>query len=117
MIVLTIISSRHPFSVPVYRSVVLRAKEAVLKDNLYTLRSVINQYTADKKKAPQTLEDLVEAVYLHEIPKDPITESRETWELTFEDSPMLPDQTETDILDVHSGSPATSSEGTSYGEW
>ena len=117
MIVLTIIAILASISVPMYQAVVLRAKEAVLKDNLHGLRSVIDQYTADKKTAPQSLEDLVDAGYYREIPEDPITESSTTWQLEFGDTALIPDQLETGIVDVHSGSTAISSEGTPYSEW
>ena len=117
MIVLTIIAILASISVPMYQAVVLRAKEAVLKDNLHGLRSVIDQYTADKKTAPQSLEDLVDAGYYREIPEDPITESSTTWQLEFGDTALIPDQLETGIVGVHSGSTAISSEGTSYSEW
>ena len=117
MIVLTIIAILASISVPMYQAVVLRAKEAVLKDNLHGLRSVIDQYTADKKTAPQSLEDLVDAGYYREIPEDPITESSTTWQLEFGDTTLIPDQLETGIVDVHSGSTAISSEGTPYSEW
>ena len=117
MIVLTIIAILASISVPMYQAVVLRAKEAVLKDNLHGLRSVIDQYTADKKTAPLSLEDLVDAGYYREIPEDPITESSTTWQLEFGDTTLIPDQLETGIVDVHSGSTAISSEGTPYSEW
>ncbi len=117
MIVLTIIAILASISVPMYQAIVLRAKEAVLKDNLHGLRSVIDQYTADKKTAPQSLEDLVDAGYYREIPEDPITESSTTWQLEFGDTALIPDQLETGIVDVHSGSTAISTEGTPYSEW
>ena len=117
MIVLTIIAILASISIPMYQAIVLRAKEAVLKDNLHGLRSVIDQYTADKKTAPQSLEDLVSAGYYREIPEDPITESSTTWQLEFGDTALIPDQLETGIVDVHSGSTVISSEGTPYSEW
>jgi prepilin-type N-terminal cleavage/methylation domain-containing protein len=73
MIVLTIISILVSVAIPIANSAILRAKEAVLQSNLHTLRTLIDQYTADKLKAPQTLDDLVSAGYLRSIPKDPIT--------------------------------------------
>lgn len=117
MIVLTIIAILASISIPMYQSVVLRAKEAVLKDNLHGLRSVIDQYTADKKAAPQSLEDLIAAGYYREIPEDPITRSRTTWQVEFGDTLMIPDQLETGIVDVHSSSTTISSEGTPYSAW
>jgi general secretion pathway protein G len=117
MIVLTIIAILAGISIPMYQSVVLRTRETVLRDNLRTLRNLIDQYTADKKKAPQALQDLVEAGYLRQIPEDPITNSTETWEVVTDTSVSSPDQIESGIVDVHSGSPAISSEGTAYNSW
>ncbi|MBI4472657.1 MAG: prepilin-type N-terminal cleavage/methylation domain-containing protein [Acidobacteria bacterium] len=117
MIVLTIISILVTIAIPMYQSVVLRSKETVLKDNLRALRQTIDQYTADKKKAPQTLQDLVDAGYFREIPLDPITDSRDTWETIIDTSVSSPDQTESGIVDVKSGSTAISSEGTPYNTW
>lgn len=117
MIVMTIISILVSIALPIANSAILRAKEAVLKSNLHTLRLLIDQYTADKQKAPQALEDLVSAGYLRAIPKDPITNSAETWQTVNEDVTLFPEQTEVGISDVHSGSEATSSEGTAYNSW
>jgi general secretion pathway protein G len=117
MIVLTIIGILVSISIPMYQATVLRAKETVLKDNLRSLRNTIDQYTADKKKAPQTLDDLVQAGYYRELPMDPIMNSAETWEPITDTSSSSPDQTETGITDVRSASPAISSEGTAYNTW
>jgi general secretion pathway protein G len=117
MIVLTIISILATIAVPMYQATVLHARETVLKDNLRTLRNVIDQYTADKKKAPQVLDDLVQGGYLREIPEDPITYSAETWEPVFDTTSASPEQTETGITDIRSGSTMTSSEGTPYNTW
>src|SRR5262245_16887891 len=73
MIVITLIAILATISIPVYRAAVLNAKETVLKDNLREMRRVIDQYTADKKKSPQTLQDLVDAGYFRQLPIDPIT--------------------------------------------
>jgi general secretion pathway protein G len=117
MIVITIIAILAAISIPMYKAVVLNAKETVLKDNLRTLRVTIDQYTADKKKAPQTLQDLVDAGYFKEMPKDPITGSNSTWEPVTDTSVASPDQTESGITDVHSGATTVSSEGTPYNTW
>jgi general secretion pathway protein G len=117
MIVLTIIGILISIAVPMYQTTVLHAKETVLKDNLRTLRNVIDQYTADKKKAPQVLDDLVQGGYLRALPEDPITNSSDTWEPVVDTTAASPDQTETGITDVHSGSTAISSEGTAYNIW
>jgi len=117
MIVLAIISILASMAIPIGNRAILRTKETVLKSNLHTLRILIDQYTADKLKAPQSLQDLATAGYLREIPKDPITESAETWEAVQGDTNLLPDQTETGIVDVHSGSSQISTEGTGYNTW
>ena len=117
MIVLTIISILVSIAIPIANAAILRSKEAVLKSNLFTLRSLIDQYTADKLKAPQSLQDLVSAGYLRGLPKDPITNSSETWQTVMEEATLFPEQTEAGIFDVHSGSEAISSEGTPYKEW
>lgn len=117
MIVLTIMAILAGISIPLYRSIILRAKEAVLRDNLHAIRSVIEQYTADKEKAPQSLQDLVDTGYFREVPEDPMTESRETWEIVRDTSLMSPDQTESGIVDVKSGSTATSTDGSPYNSW
>jgi len=117
MIVITIIAILAAISVPVYKAVVLNAKETVLRDNLRDLRKVIDQYTADKKKAPQSLQDLVDAGYFRQLPLDPITNSNSTWEAANDTAVAAPDQTESGIIDVHSGSAAISSEGTPYNTW
>ncbi len=117
MIVITIIAILAAISIPMYKAVVLNAKETVLKDNLRTLRITIDQYAADKKKAPLSLQDLVDAGYFKELPKDPMTGSNSTWETVTDTSVASPEQTESGIVDVHSGSTAISSEGTSYNTW
>ena len=117
MIVITIIAILAAISIPMYKAVVLNAKETVLKDNLRDLRRVIDQYTADKKKAPQALQDLVDAGYFRRLPVDPITNSDSTWETVADTAVSSPDQTESGIVDVHSGSSRISSEGTPYNTW
>ena len=91
MIVITIIAILGAIAIPMYRSVVLQAKETVLKDNLRELRKVIDQYTADKKKAPQSLQDLVSAGYFRQLPADPITASNQTWEAVTDTSVAVPE--------------------------
>ena len=117
MIVLTIIAILATIAIPMYQAVVLRSKETVLKNNLHELRTTIDQYTADKKKAPQSLQDLVDAGYYRQIPVDPITNSKDTWEAVTDTSVSSPDQTQSGVVDVKSGSAAISSEGTPYNSW
>jgi general secretion pathway protein G len=117
MIVMTIISILVSVAVPLYQKSILRTKESVLRNNLFTLRTVIDEYTFDKQKAPQTLEDLVREGYLREVPVDPMTGSNQTWRLIMEDALASVSQTEPGIFDVRSGSEKTSLEGTPYSEW
>ena len=112
MIVITIIAILGAVAIPIYKAVVLNAKETVLKDNLRELRRVIDQYTADKKKA-----DLVDAGYFRQLPIDPITNSNSTWETATDTAVASPDQTDSGIVDVHSASTAISSDGTPYNTW
>jgi general secretion pathway protein G len=118
MIVLTLIAVLVAIAIPIYRTMILRSRESTLKVNLHTLREVIDQYTADKKKAPQTLQDLVDAGYFRKdsLPLDPMTGQR-TWREEFGTSVSTSDQTETGITDVHSLSTAISSDGTTYDTW
>jgi len=93
-----------------------RRKEADLKEDLYSMRTVIDQYAQDKKAAPQHLADLVSAGYLHAIPKDPFTNST-TWVEVHEDVPQSSDRIHPGLSDVRSGSDGISSEGTRYNSW
>ncbi len=117
LIVMTIISVLVAIAVPIYQKSILRSKESVLKNNLFTLRTVIDEYTFDKQKAPQSLDDLVTEGYLREIPMDPITGSNQTWHIIMEDALTSVDQTQPGIYDVRSGSDQKSLEGTPYSEW
>ena len=100
-----------------YQHSIWRAREAVLKNDLFMLRSSIDQYTLDKQKAPQALEDLVSAGYIKSVPVDPITNESGSWTTVEEDSLMAVDQTAPGIVDVHSGASGSSTEGSSYSEW
>ena len=117
IIVISIIAILVAIAVPVYTQHLRHAKEAVLKEDLYSMRSSIDQYTQDKNKAPQDLNDLVAAGYLHALPKDPFTNASDTWQPVQEDVMMALDQTQPGITDVHSGSNQMSSEGTAYNTW
>src|SRR5712691_13145647 len=95
-------------AVPVYNRSITRAKESVLKNNLFTMRTVIDEYTYDKQKAPQNLQDLVSEGYLRQIPVDPLTGSADSWKVIMEDATNSVNQTEPGIFDVRSGSDKTS---------
>lgn len=118
LIVISLITILVSVALPAYNQSIWRARESVLKQNLFAIRSVISQYTLDKQKAPQSLEDLVTAGYFKQIPNDPMTSRNDTWTVEEEtDTIMTADQQEPGIYDVHSGSTATGSDGTAYNTW
>lgn len=117
VIVIAIMGILVGVAVPVYRMHILHANEAVLKEDLYSMRSAIDQYSQDKGKAPQELNDLVSAGYLRAIPKDPFTGNNTSWQVVQEDLLQSLDQTAPGISDVHSGSNLTGSDGTAYSSW
>ena len=117
MVVISIMLILISIAVPAYNRSIIHARETVLRQDLFTLRSVIDQYTEDRQKAPQSLSDLVSAGYLRQIPVDPMTNSNSTWQVVQEDILQSVDQQEPGISDVHSGSNASSSEGTPYSDW
>ncbi|MFN6963076.1 MAG: type II secretion system protein [Pyrinomonadaceae bacterium] len=102
-------------AVPTYRRSVQHAKETVLKENLWQMRKAIDQYAADKGKLPQSVNDLVEAKYLREVPVDPITEKAE-WDPVMGDDPNSSDG-EQGMVDVKSLSEETDGDGVSYREY
>jgi general secretion pathway protein G len=117
MIVMAIIAVLMSVALPIYNRSIIRAKESVLKNNLFTMRTVIDEYTYDKQKAPQTLNDLVSDGYLRQVPVDPMTNNAESWKTIMEDASNTVNQSEPGIFDVRSGSDKTSLEGTPYSEW
>lgn len=117
MIVMLIIGILASIAIPSYISSVRSAKEAVLKEDLHVMRNAIDSYTMDKEKAPQSLDDLVQAGYLKSIPTDPMTHSNDTWVTATDDTLESVDQSEPGINDVHSGSQEVGSNGQMYSTW
>jgi len=117
MIVMTIIMLLAMIAIPGYLRSVNKAKEAVLKEDLHTMRVAIDSYTVDKEKAPQGLDDLVQAGYLKTVPIDPITSRNDTWITGMSDTLTDINETQGGIDDVHSGAQALASDGTSYNTW
>ena len=117
LIVVTLVVVLASIGMPTYQNSVRRSKEAVLREDLFRLRDAIDQYYADKNKYPQALQDLVSEGYLREIPKDPMTDSADTWQT----EPAEPDPAnpvaEPGVYDVKSGSDQTALDGTKYNEW
>jgi len=116
IIVIAIIAILASIAAGNYQHSVWRAREAVLRNDLFTMRSSIDQYTLDKQKAPQSLDDLVTAGYIKFVPKDPIT-NEPNWVTIQEDTLMAIDQTQPGIVDVHSASSTVATDGTTYNTW
>ena len=118
MVVLTLLLILATMSMPIFQLAIVHAREAVLKDDLYTLRKLIDEFTLDKQRPPTTLDDLVDAGYLRSgIPVDPFTGSNQTWRTDVEDVPLNPSQAASGIVDVHSGSDEIALDGTPYSSW
>jgi len=117
MMVVTVILIVASISAPIYMTAVVRAREAVLADHLFTLRALIDRLTLDNGRAPASLQEIVEKGYLGRIPTDPFTGPNETWQVQNEDAPLSPTQAALGIVDVHSGSNLISLEGTPYRRW
>lgn len=116
MVVLAIIIVLLGMAAGRYERSMLYAREAVLRQDLQTMRNAIQQYTLDKQQAPGSLDDLQSAGYLREVPVDPITRSRD-WHLDYDTTLLSPDQTGTGLSDVHSSSDNVSLEGSPYSSW
>lgn len=117
VIVISIILILVAVAVPMYQQSMVRAREAVLRDNLFTMRSVIDQFTLDKHRAPQSLQELVSENYLRQLPIDPFTGSRDTWIEEMEDFMLSIDQNQPGITNVRSGSDQIGTDGTPYSSW
>ena len=118
LIVMMIIAILASIAVPAYMGIIKHSREVVLKEDLHTLRNAIDQYTYDKQKAPQSLDDLVQAGYVKVMPVDPMTQRSDTWISGQSQNYTSIDESESGgINDVHSGSQQASSEGTSYNSW
>ena len=115
MIVITIIIILAAIALPQYQKTVAHAREAVLHDDLYKMRSLIDQYAADKGKLPQSLDELVTAGYMREIPTDPFTDNKD-WSPATGDDPNSTSG-EQGLTDIHSASPEVGSDGRPYSEW
>jgi general secretion pathway protein G len=117
LVVTAIIGLLSAIAVGNYQRSIRKAKESVLRENLWTMRSQINMYFADKGRYPYDLQQLVDDRYLRKIPKDPVTDSTSTWipipaDFAEEDISLEPG-----IMDVQSGANGTGMDGSSYAEW
>ena len=117
MMVVTLILIVVSIAQPIYHTAMVRAREAVLADDLWTLRYLLDRFTADIGRSPRHLEEIVEKGYWTGLPTDPITRSNETWQEVQEKAPPSPTQDYLGIADIHSGSDAISLGGTPYNSW
>jgi general secretion pathway protein G len=117
MVCVTIIVILISMAIPQLTRSITRSKESVLHNNLTTLRTVIDHYTYDKGKAPQSLQDLVSEGYLRAIPQDPMNNYSTEWNTVMEDATQAADQSQPGIWDVHSASDKTGLDGRPYSEW
>jgi general secretion pathway protein G len=116
VIVIAIVMILLSIAVPSYQKSIVTARESVLHQNLTTMRVKIQEFTLDKQRAPQSLDDLVSAGYLKEIPTDPCTRAKD-WQTVQEDVTLSVDQQQPGINDVHSSCPGNGSDGTAYNTW
>ena len=117
MVVMLIISVLAAIAIPAYIASLRNAREAVLKEDLHVMRQAIDSYVMDKEKGPQSLDDLVQAGYLKEVPTDPMTHSNSTWVTATSDVLESVDQSDPGINDVHSGSDEQGTNGQPYSSW
>jgi len=110
MIVVTIVGILATLAVPSYHAAIVKAKEGALRQDLFSLRDVIDQHRADKGKYPDNMQSLISAGYLRRVPTDPITGSTSTWQ-------EMVDQTEGGMVDVFSGSDLVGTNGVPYNQW
>lgn len=110
MIIVTIVGILVTMAVPSFRQSVVRAREAVLIRDLFTVRDLLDQHRGDKGRYPASLNDLVASGYLRAVPQDPFTRSSATWQEIYE-------ATEGGVFDVHSGSDLVGANGVPYNQW
>jgi general secretion pathway protein G len=117
MVVITILAILIGMAAVNYSRSIVNAREAVLKQDLQALRGAIQQYTLDKQRAPQSLDEIVSAGYLCEVPTDPITKQKD-WHVDFDDTFLSAEQTSSGLSDVHSNSESVSpNDGSAYNTW
>jgi general secretion pathway protein G len=117
LVVMTIIAILATLAIPYFAAAIKHAREAVLREDLQTMRMAIDSYTMDKQKAPQSLDDLIQEGYLKAIPEDPMTHTTDTWVTETSDAMYSIDQSEPGISDIHSGSDEQGSNGQPYSSW
>lgn len=117
MIVVSIVGILAAIAAPNYQWGVIRAKEAVLRENLYNFRTTIDQFDADQGKYPDSLQDLVDKKYLRDIPVDPFTKNKDSWVILAPPAPTDGSEVKGAVYDVHSGSNLVGTNNIPYNEW
>ncbi len=117
IVVLTLVGLLVGIALPMYKDATLRAREAVLKEDLQRMREAIDEYYTDRGEYPPALEDLVSVGYLRSLPQDPITRSAETWEVEFAPWQMLEEGQSAGVWNVRSGAEGESLDGSAYAQW
>lgn len=117
LVVLSLIMILASTALVMYRNSVLTAKEATLRSNLTMMKEAIDQYYADKGRYPESLDALVTARYIRAVPKDPITNATDTWEIVEAEAEPGTTSTTAGVYSVKSGSQETALDGTRYNDW
>ena len=118
LMVVLIVSLLVEMAIPVYENSLIRAREDVIRGNLALIRTQIDEYTFDKQKGLQSLQDLVTTDgYLRAVPVDPLTGTNQSWKIDMDDALRFPAQKEPGMFDVHSGSSKKALDGTVYSDW
>ena len=117
LIVMTLVIILASIGMTQYRNSVTRAKEAALKENLFRMRDAMDQFYADKNKWPTDLAELVSEGYIREVPTDPITDSKDTWQTRQAEPDANNPASAGGVDNVHSGSDATALDGSRYADW
>jgi general secretion pathway protein G len=116
MIVITIIGILAAIAAPNYQWGIIKARESVLREDLYLFRSTIDQFFADQGKYPDSLQEMADKKYLRDVPKDPFTKTNDTW-VIMAPPPVEGQDIKGSVYDVHSGSDRMGSDGKPYNEW
>lgn len=117
MIVVSIIGILAAIAAPNYQWGIIRAKEAVLRETLYNFRTTIDQFNADQGKYPDSLQELADKKYLHNIPDDPFTKNKDSWQIIAPPAPTDGSEVKGSVYDVKSGSSLVGTNGVPYNEW
>jgi general secretion pathway protein G len=117
LVVITLVLTLAAMAMVQYQNSVRRAKEAVLRQDLFRMRDAIDQFYADKNKYPASLDELVTEKYMRSVPNDPFTASKDTWQTVMSEPDPINPTAQPGVYDVKSGSEETALDGTRYADW